>query len=135
MAGINAIKSEAVDRPAEQRKRKLRAEEIRYSPYSGIKNFTDVGPTADTLGATLGGAAQGLGLGQDLEKAEKEQEMRDAMLAALKGADVNTVGPTNYNAWLQSQNVQSQPATRGFLNGNQPPPDMWNSYMNSGLGN
>lgn len=120
MAALGAIKSEAVDRPAEERKRKLKSEEQRYSPYSGIRNFTEVGPEANTLGSFLGGAAQGAGLHQGFTEADQKEAQNAAIIDALKGNDVNTVGPTNYNAWLQSQNAQPQPVTRGFLNASNP---------------
>lgn len=134
LAGMHVIKSEAFDRPAENRRRQLRAEEQRYSPYSGIKNFTEVGPETNTFGAALGGAAQGLGLGQGFVKADREEAMQSALMDALKGSDVDAVGPTKYNAWLASQNAAPEPATRGFLNSSTRQPNMWESYMyNSSL--
>lgn len=124
MAGLGLLKSEAVDRPAERRKRALRAEEIRYSPYSGIKNFTDVGKEADPIGSVLGGAAQGAGLGQGFEKADQEEKQNQAVLELLKGSDVNDPSKQNtpYGRWLQSGMEGPRPQTLGFLNTNTPPP-------------
>lgn len=119
-AGLYGVKSLTVDKDKENRQRHLRAEEERYSPWSGLKNFQQV-EEADPLGATLGGAAQGMGLSQGFQAADEKNDLNKQLIKKLNGPDVappESVGPISYNTWLK-ENSASQPAApqkTGFLN-------------------
>lgn len=74
-AGIGAAKSELIDRPKEARQRKLKAEEIRMSPWTGMRNFTQV-EEADPFGEALQGGALGASMFGGTGKVAPAQEQQ-----------------------------------------------------------
>lgn len=77
-AGVGGAKGMFIDRPREQRQRKLAAETIRYSPWTGMspKNYEE----ADLLGSTMQGGMAGAGLGMNMEDFQSRKALRDAQL-------------------------------------------------------
>lgn len=62
MAAIVAAKSELIDRPKEQRQRKMEAAKARWSPWTGIA--PDAIKEADPFGSALQGGLTGAMVGQ-----------------------------------------------------------------------
>lgn len=107
MAAAALVKSEAVDKPREDRQRKLAAATQRYSPWTGLKagNIQEASPFSDMLQYGTQGAA----LGQSMDNASAQQGLMKAQSDWLKnggspqsGAAMTNMGqgPTQYNAGL-----------------------------------
>lgn len=66
MAGAGLLKSELSDKPKAEQQRKLRAAEIRYSPWTKMGPTTQV-QEADPLGSVMQGATSGMMMGQAMK--------------------------------------------------------------------
>lgn len=75
-AGVGLLKSEAVDRPREQRQRKLAAETQRYSPWTGLQ--AQPVQEADPLGSALSFGATGAQMGAGMENAKAQKGLMEA---------------------------------------------------------
>lgn len=78
-AGI--LKSEAIDRPAADRKRKAEAAKTRYSPWTGMQGSSVDDP--DTVGAGMNWGMAGAGMGQAMGQQELMQGMATKQGALL----------------------------------------------------
>lgn len=105
MGGAGLLKGELIDRPREERQKKLAAETIRWSPWTGI---TPGGiQEADPFGAMLQGATTGAVLGQNLNlTGGKEAATKDLVEAA-------TIQPETINFAAQPT-MQEQLARKGY---------------------
>lgn len=90
-AGVGLTKAIAIDKPKENRQRKLAAETIRYSPWTHMQ----AGPIqeADPLGSTLAFGMTGAQMQQGHQAFQSDQALKGAYTSALnKGAMVNPWG-------------------------------------------
>lgn len=80
MAGTGLLKSELIDRPREDRQRRLAAETQRYSPWTHLQ----AGPIqeADPFGSALQGGLQGAAMGQNIETSKLNNDLTKAKTAA-----------------------------------------------------
>lgn len=76
MGVAGAAKSELIDRPAAERKRKLAASTQRYSPWTGMQAQAPTDP--DTVAAALSYGSQGAMLGQNIGNAQANQDLLKA---------------------------------------------------------
>jgi hypothetical protein len=74
--GAGLLKSEAIDRPAANRQRKLAAETQKYSPWTGLKAEEVKEPNA--MGDMLTFGATGAQLGAGLQNAEASKGLMKA---------------------------------------------------------
>lgn len=79
MGGAGLAKSHFIDRPAEERQRRVQAETTRYSPWTGMQAAAPK-PT-DYLGNTMQGAMTGATLGQGMETQAQQKKFQDAQMA------------------------------------------------------
>lgn len=80
VAGLGAglLKSELVDRPREDRQRKLAAETQRYSPWTGLRagNIQEADPFGESLNMGMTGAA----FGQNMDKAAADEALKERQM-------------------------------------------------------
>jgi hypothetical protein len=69
-AGTGVLKSELVDRPREERQRRLAAATQKYSPWTGLK--ANPIQEADPLGSAIQFGATGAALGSNIESANAQ---------------------------------------------------------------
>lgn len=81
-AGVGILKSEFVDRPREQRQRKTRAAEIRYSPWTGLTPSQQV-QEADPLGSAMQFGSTGAMLGQSIESRDFNKNFNEKLLSNM----------------------------------------------------
>lgn len=81
-AGVGLLKSELIDRPREQRQRKTRAAEIRYSPWTGLTPSQQV-QEADPLGSALQFGSTGAMLGQSIESRDFNKNFNEKLLSNM----------------------------------------------------
>ncbi len=89
-AALGLLKSEMVDRPKEDRQRKLRAEEQRLSPWSKLgvtQNVQEADPFGSALEFGATGAMMGRGVSND--------NMNKAMVAQQMAKGANNTGGQN----------------------------------------
>ena len=109
MAGTGLLKSELVDRPREDRQRKLASETQRYSPWTHLQ--ANPIKEANPFDSTLQGGAQGLSMGQGIETSNLENElMKKKIAAADKGIGLGE----NYNSPIGMENYAWQPKQKGW---------------------
>lgn len=120
-AAIGGLKSELVDKPEFERQEKLRAQDVRYSPWVNMRTQTDNKPTA--LGGALGGAGYGMAIGQSLGKSGLVKPdvptTTPAVPAASKidlGADqMAYMSPSEKSKWLLlSEQMNASPQARSY---------------------
>lgn len=105
MGGAGLLKSELIDRPREESQRKLAAETIRWSPWTGIAPGAI--QSADPFGAALQGATTGAVLGQNLNlTGGKDAATKDLAEAAM-------IQPETINLTAQPT-LQEQLAKKGY---------------------
>ena len=75
-AGVGLAKSELIDRPKEARQRKVNAEIMRWSPWTGMQGEA-VNP-ADPFGSSLTYGLTGYSLGQNAQAAAKSKDAAEA---------------------------------------------------------
>lgn len=80
-AALGVAKSELVDKPAADKKRKLAAETQRYSPWTGNK-AGDV-KEADPFGSALQFGATGAAMGGAMQNDASQAKLNDAYAARL----------------------------------------------------
>jgi len=97
LGGAGLLKSELVDRPKEKRQRQLAAETQRYSPWTGLS--AQPIQEADPWGSVIGGGATGLSLGQSLERATLEDELKKAQIAQMQGVPKGWHAPMVKGDW------------------------------------
>ena len=78
-AGVGLLKSEFIDRPREERQRKTRAAEIRYSPWTGLTPSTQI-QEADPLGSALQFGTTGAMIGQGIESRDFNKAFNSKLL-------------------------------------------------------
>jgi hypothetical protein len=76
-AGTGLAKWGLVDRPREERQRKLAAETARLSPWTGLK--PSAVQESDLLGNLMQGGSTGAGMGQNYQRMGSDQKLNDAM--------------------------------------------------------
>ncbi len=81
-AGVGILKSELVDRPREQRQRKTRAAEIRYSPWTGLTPSQQI-QEADPLGSAMQFGSTGAMLGQSIETRDFNKNFNEKLLSNM----------------------------------------------------
>ena len=112
-AGLGLLKSEAIDRPKEQRDRKLRAAQIRFSPFKEVP-LQQIS-SADPIGTAVNFGAAGAQLGGNIQAADSQSAFNDALLKQMgTGGGLSTEDLIKLRA---SQNVSSaaQPGRSPFL--------------------
>lgn len=82
-AGVGLLKSEFIDRPREQRQRKTRAAEIRYSPWTGLTPSTQI-QEADPLGSALQFGTTGAMIGQGIESRDFNKSFNAQLLKNME---------------------------------------------------
>lgn len=75
-AGAGVLKSEFIDRPKEERQRKLAGATQRYSPWTGLK--AQPIQEADPMGSAIGMGATGASMEVGLENAKAQNRLMDA---------------------------------------------------------
>lgn len=109
---IGALKSEAIDRPAANRKRHLAAQTNRYSPWTGMKGENVQDP--DTVANMLSYGSQGAMMGQGMNSAAASNELAKQQADFLKKGNLwgsmgggngmsmmpATGGPMSYNGQM-----------------------------------
>lgn len=73
LGGTGLLKSELVDRPKEDRQRKLSSATQRYSPWTGLK--ADPVQEADPFGSAMQGGVQGFAMGQNMQNHQASQDL------------------------------------------------------------
>lgn len=83
-AALGYAKGEMVDRPRENRERRVAAETQRWSPWTGMQ----AGPikAADSFGTTLQGGMTGAALGQSMQASKLYQDQLAKQAAASAAA-------------------------------------------------
>lgn len=74
-AGVGAAKSELIDRPREERQRKMAAEMAIYSPWTGMDATKMIPGETDAFGSALQGATSGMMMGQGMQKHNQQMQM------------------------------------------------------------
>lgn len=119
-AGAGLVKSEAVDRPKEDRDRQLAAATQRFAPWTGLK----AGPIteADPLGSALTYGAQGAQLQQNIQNSQAQQGLVGAQTNWLNhgGSPLATAATSNPNSSSYSGNSGGWGLLSGY-NYNQTP--------------
>lgn len=80
-AGIGLLKSEVFDRPKSERERKMAAETMRYSPWTGMT--PQPVKEADPMGSALQGGMTGAMFGQNMQTANNQNALMKAQMDAL----------------------------------------------------
>ena len=83
LAGVGLLKSQTIDKAAEDRQRKLRATEQALSPFTGLAAQTQV-QEADPFGQSLAFGATGMSLGEQMQGSKQAQEAAAEQNAILK---------------------------------------------------
>lgn len=99
-AGAGALKSQLIDKPREDRDRKLRAAEIRYSPWTRLQQFTQP-READPLGSALQFGSTGAMLGQGMQNQASQSAFTDAL---TKRMGTGSVPPISVSPWTLNTN-------------------------------
>lgn len=94
-AALGLLKSEAIDRPKEKRQRKLKATEIRLSPFTKIDSTTQI-QEASPAGTALQFGAAGAGLAQNIQTQSSTQELNKAIIAALESGRIKPPKPSAF---------------------------------------
>lgn len=99
-AGLGVGKSELVDRPKEERQRKLAAEQTRWSPWTGIK--PQEVQEADPIGSGMQFGMTGAAMGQGMQNQANQNGFNAAMLkkfgggsAWMPGMPTSDIGPVS----------------------------------------
>ncbi len=122
-AGVGILKAEAIDRPKEERDRKLAAETQRLSPWTGLK--AQPIKEADPLGSALTYGATGAQIWQGGNNAEAQEKLANAQVDWLNhgGSPVYSqaingtgrFGPMSPNAsWIGQDQGAPPPAYMGY---------------------
>lgn len=128
VAAAGLIKSYAVDKPKEERQRKLAAETQALSPWTGLS----AGPIqeADPLGQTMQYGMAGYGMKQNIADHDQQSKLTDsqitknnAMSESLSGKPVATPATTD-GSIFQNNSYQGQSGVMG----NQPRKSPWMLY-------
>lgn len=105
MGGAGLAKSFLVDKPAAERQAKIRAAQMRYSPWTGMKPEAQTAKF-DPLGSMLGGALTGASMAGQQAAAQSAKEYRDKMLDIIGNQGVNQqiqqagkALTSNFNPW------------------------------------
>lgn len=98
MGAVGAAKSEVIDRPKENRARKLKAETQRYSPWTGLKG--EEVKEADPFGSALQFGASGASMGSAMEQANLDKALADRLNTggSLGGTGAN-LAARDRNPW------------------------------------
>ena len=114
-AGIGAglLKSQFIDKPKEERQRRLAAETQRLSPWTGMQ----AGPIqeADPFGSALQMGTTGAMLGQGIQGMENQQAITDAQVG-LADSQKSTYGKMmNGNSLNAANSISTMPSANfGF---------------------
>ena len=128
-AGVGLIKSEAIDRPREERQRKLKAETQRYSPWTGMQggNIQE----ADPFGSALAFGSTGAQIQSGLAQQQINEKLADRALQAPMTTNYNFnpySGPGSQFAFTQGYRSAPSPIGPNPY-GDQ---NMWLNMMNMG---
>jgi len=82
LAGTGLLKSELVDRPREDRQRRLAAETQRYSPWTGLQAGHI--QEADPFGSAIQGGLQGAAFSQNVESNKLNNDLMKAQTSNLQ---------------------------------------------------
>jgi hypothetical protein len=104
-AGVGLLKSQIVDRPKEERQRKLAAETQRYSPWTGLQ--AQQVQEADPLGNAMQFGVNSGMMGQGIKNQEGAEKLRDAQVNYLNrntpspqsAAAVSSFGGSSWGEW------------------------------------
>lgn len=99
--GVGLAKSELVDRPKEERQRKVEATKARWSPWTGMQPGQV--QEADPFGSAMQGGMALAGLSQSMQQADAQNKMLDAQ-----------------KNWFNSQTAPSSFATPNMSSGGGP---------------
>jgi hypothetical protein len=113
-AGV--AKSELIDRPKEERQRKLAATTQELSPWTGMQ--ANQIQEADTFGAALQGGTSGLAMGQSMDSADKARELQSAQIEAMRE-----------QSNLYRDLMKNRQATSPMLAKQNPTMDYWSQMM------
>lgn len=105
-AGAGLLKSELVDRPKENRQRKLAAATQRYSPWTGLQAGQI--SEADPMGSAIAFGATGAQIGTGMEQHALNQKLGEKALANSSVPNYNA-GPTQANAMAQQPYWMNDP--------------------------
>lgn len=90
LGGANVLKTAVFDAPEAEKQRKLNAEIIRYSPWTGMQagpnpqspNYLGAALSGGLAGAQFGQGLENRGMWQELLKKRKAQETLDGLLGS-----------------------------------------------------
>lgn len=107
LAGAGVAKSELVDRPREERQRKLAAETLRWSPWTGMTPGAI--QEADPFGSAIQGGLAGAMLSQNQQKLDAGTAGADPELSLAGGAGT-TAQPQQFPfQMMETQNQSVDP--------------------------
>lgn len=109
-AGAGLLKSQLVDKPKEERERRIAVAQARYSPWTGIK--PQEVQEADPFGSMFQGGTAGLALGQGMDTANAQQGYQD------KSLDLAQQNANSQNALNQAyiNKLNANPAAVPMMN-------------------
>ena len=121
-AAVSGIKSELVDKPEFERQERLRANDVRYSPWVEMRSVTEKRPSA--LEGVLGGIGHGMAIGQSLggslggAKASPTLPTPAPTPGAkidLSGDEMMAMSPREKSRWLMlSEQMNQSPTARSY---------------------
>lgn len=82
-----------IDKPAADRKRKVAAEQTRWSPWTGM-GVGDPGESPNLMGSLMQGGLSGASLGQGIDSSNAYNDMLQ------KQASGDTLGGINKSSWM-----------------------------------
>ena len=110
-AGTGLLKSEFMDRPQQMHADMMRAEELRYSPWTKMK-VRDPAQHVDQLGTALQGGFGGLAQGQKFAEQEAANKKIGQETAAQDLANQHRL------QLIEAQKLENERRRREFQNGN-----------------
>lgn len=117
-AALGGLKSELVDRPEFERQERLRANDVRYSPWVSMKSVTEKKPNA--LAGAIGGLGHGMAIGQTLggsmaKPTTPTTEPTGAAKIDLSGDEMISMSPREKSKWLMlSEQMNQSPTARSY---------------------
>ena len=120
-AGAGLLKSELIDKPKEERQRRLAAATQRYSPWTGLQ--ANPVQEADPFGSMLQYGATGASMGAGIQSAQSQADLNKALSARLNTGGSLEYGGSNLAA---RGNTMSSPWSLSGYDYNQSPTNFWN---------